>query len=57
MSNTTKFRIYADGEVVHQDDFDEKDSELPLYDDYSVHEVPDVIIDYILPPMLTRQSK
>ena len=35
------YRIYADGTVVHEDDFEEWDNAQPYYDDYSVHTVPD----------------
>lgn len=45
--NTTRFRIYADGTVVHEDDFDEVDNSQPYYDDYSEHVVPDEIIERI----------
>lgn len=33
-----KFRIYADGNVVHEDEFPEYDNGQPYYDDYSEHE-------------------
>lgn len=42
-----KYRIYADGSVYHEDDFEEKDNDQPYYDDYRVVEVPEEIIDYI----------
>jgi len=42
----TRFREYACGKVVHQDDFDETDNSLPYYDDYVEIEVPDWLIYY-----------
>ena len=41
------YRIYADGTVVHEDDFDEYDNSLPYYDDYGTYEVPVAIINDI----------
>lgn len=35
----TKYRVYADNAVVHEDDFSEYDSSIPYYDDYSEHAV------------------
>ena len=43
----TSYRIYADGTVLHEQDFDEKDNELPYYDDYELIYVPDVIVGHI----------
>lgn len=42
-----KYRIYPDGEVIHQDDFEDKDNSLPYYDDYQEIEVPQLILEYI----------
>jgi hypothetical protein len=36
-----KYRIYADGTVVHEDDFSEYDNAQPYCDDYSEHTVPE----------------
>jgi len=44
--NTT-YRIYADGSIYHEDDFEEVDNSLPYYDDYQTIEIPDVLVDYI----------
>lgn len=33
-----KFRIYADGNVVHEDEFPEYDNSFPYYDDYAEYE-------------------
>jgi len=41
------FRIYPNGEVVIDDDFEEYDNASPYYDDYSVHEIPDEIVEYL----------
>jgi hypothetical protein len=46
MSKTT-YRIYADGGVYHEDDFEAKDNSQPYYDDYETVEVPDAIIEHI----------
>ena len=42
-----KFRVYADGTVVHQDDFAERDNSQPYYDDYAEYVVPAEIVDYL----------
>jgi hypothetical protein len=42
------YRIYADGTVVHEDEFDEWDNSQPYYDDYGTYEVPVRIIADIL---------
>ena len=47
MNSTTTYRIYADGTVVHQDDFQERDSNPQVYDDYNEVSVPDLIVEYI----------
>lgn len=39
--NTIQYRLYADGEIVDQDDFNEKDNALPLYDDFREFNVPE----------------
>jgi len=44
----TKYRIYADGTIVHENDFDEVDNATTYYDDYSEYAIPDVLLDYIL---------
>jgi hypothetical protein len=36
-----KYRVYADGDVVHEDEFEERDNSQPYYDDYSEHTVPE----------------
>lgn len=43
-----KYRLYADGTVVHEDDFNEYDNSLPYYDDYEEVDIPDPIIDYLI---------
>jgi hypothetical protein len=50
MSKFTKFRIYSDESVVHEDDFEERDNEevlSPHYDDYDEVEVHDSVIEYL----------
>ena len=34
------WRLYAGGDLVFEDDFEEADNSQPYYDDYSLHEVP-----------------
>ena len=48
MSNT-EYRIYPDGDVVHQDDFTEQDDARAYSpaDDYETVSVPDILIDHI----------
>lgn len=43
----TNFRIYADGGVVHQDDFEERDNEQPFCDDHILYFIPDAILTYL----------
>jgi hypothetical protein len=43
-----KFRVYADGRVLNEDEFNEADNSLPYYDDYAEYEVPEEIIDEII---------
>lgn len=43
----TKYRVYADGTVVHQDDFSERDNALPFHDDYGEYSIPDELVEYI----------
>lgn len=38
---STQYRLYADGTVVHEDDFREYDNSIPFYDDYGEYDVPD----------------
>jgi len=42
-----KYRIYADGTVIHEDDFTMVDYANPYHDDHQEVEVPDVIVEYI----------
>jgi len=43
------YRIYADGRITHEDDFNEDDNSLPpYYDDYETVEVPEDLIDFIV---------
>jgi len=43
----TNYRLYPNGEVVHQDDFHEKDCNEQPYDDYIVVVIPDEVVLYI----------
>jgi hypothetical protein len=43
-----KFRIYADGSVVEEDEFSERDNSLPYYDDYKEYDIPEEIVDHIV---------
>ena len=42
-----KYRLYADGTVIHEDDFEEKDNSLPYYDDYQEISIPEAIVNHI----------
>ena len=44
----TKYRVYADGSVVHEDDFDEMDNAVQCYDDYQTYSLPDELVDFIV---------
>ena len=48
MDEMTKFRIYADGTVVHEYHFVEYDSSQPYYDDYGVYEIPTTLVDFMM---------
>jgi len=39
------FRIYPDGTVVHEDDFNDDDPQ--VYDDYEEISIPDDLVDYL----------
>jgi len=43
----TQFRIYSDGEVVHEDNFKYKDLGIAEEPTYTVHYIPTAIVDYI----------
>lgn len=43
-----QYRVYADGDVVHQDDFEERDNALPYYDDYRTVDVPEELETYLI---------
>lgn len=45
-----KYRLYADGRIVFEDDFDRDNQELDLgaSDDFKEYEIPDEIFDYIV---------
>ena len=43
----TNFRVYADGEVVHEDDFEEKDNDQPFCDDFMLCFIPDELLEYL----------
>lgn len=42
-----KYRIYASGTIITEDEFEEYDNSLPYYDDYSEHEIPEELVDFI----------
>ena len=48
----TKYRVYADGDVVHEDDFGECDRSTPYYDDYGAYDVTSATDRDTLPPEL-----
>jgi hypothetical protein len=39
----TLYRIYADGTIVHQDDFHEWDHSQPYYDDFTCYSIADAL--------------
>jgi len=45
--DSVKYRIYADGTVLHEDDFDEVDHSSPYHDDYLEYTIPVVLRDNI----------
>lgn len=42
-----KFRIFPDGTVMDEVDFEEHDNSLPNYDDYQEVEVPQLVFEHI----------
>lgn len=46
--NNMKYRIYADGEIVHEDEFSTQDGMIPCRDDYRVVVIPDELEDHII---------
>ena len=43
----THYRLYADGSVVHQDDFTEIAHASPYYDDFQIISLPDALVAFI----------
>lgn len=43
-----KYRIYPNGEILDEEDFEEYDNSLPYYDDFQVVEIPEEIVVYII---------
>jgi hypothetical protein len=41
------YRVYADGTVVHEDEFGEWDNAQPYYDDYGQYDIPIELEQYI----------
>jgi len=44
----TEYRVYADGSVVHEDEFDEWDNSSPYYDDYATYSIPTELEDHLV---------
>ena len=44
----TQYRLYPDGSVVHEDEFEELDFSGSCSDDYKTVSVPDLVVDYIV---------
>jgi len=42
-----RYRIYADGNILHEDDFKEYDNAEPYCDDYATYEIP-VALDEVI---------
>jgi hypothetical protein len=47
MGEFVTYRVYADGEVVHQDEFEAFDNAFPDYDDYGTYSIPVVLEDHL----------
>lgn len=43
----TSYRVYADGTVVHEDDWAEWDNAQPYLDDYEEYHIPQEIINHL----------
>ena len=43
----TRYRIYPDNTVVHEDEFEELDLSGACSDDYKTVSVPDAVVDFI----------
>ena len=46
-NKTIKYRLYAGGNVIDEDEFDDFDHATPYYDDYLEIEIPIQIIEHI----------
>ena len=58
MPTHTTYRVYAGHDnVVHEDDFDEYDNARPYHDDYSTHELPDALVEYLQDDIGTLQRQ
>jgi hypothetical protein len=42
------YRVYADGTVVHEDEFDEWDNGSPYYDDYGEYRIPVALEEHLV---------
>lgn len=40
MSDTHQYRVYADGNLVHEDEWAGMDISFPYYDDYAIRDFP-----------------
>ena len=45
--NCTKYRLYPNGTIITQDEFEDYDNGVPYYDDFREVEIPDEIIEFI----------
>lgn len=47
-SDHTSYRIYENGDIINEEEFEERDNGHPYYDDYSEYCIPDYLIEYII---------
>jgi hypothetical protein len=48
MNDKILYRIYADGSIVDEEDFEEYDNSVPYYDDYETIEIPEALYLYLI---------
>lgn len=52
-NDSIKYRVYANGEVLTEDEFEEADNANPYYDDYAEFDLPVELIDHLTDGAIT----
>lgn len=51
--DSSKYRVYANGTVIDEDDFEAHDNGQPYYDDYAEFDLPIELVDHIAEGAIT----